>query len=81
MPLDAARQLATILGVLTEHGAAAVIPRLEEALRTGAPLRLPPRATPAVSLADEALPAPLRDIEVASGLAADYDQWLQGGAA
>jgi transposase len=80
-PLDAARQLATILGVLHAQGATAVVPRLEEALRTGAPLRLPRPATPAVELDDTALPATLRDIEVASGLAADYDQWLQGGAA
>jgi hypothetical protein len=27
------------------------------------------------------VPAPLRDIDVASGCAADYDGWLLGGAA
>ena len=46
-------------GVLTTEGASAVIPRLEEALRTGAPLRLPTRRTRMAALEDEALPAPL----------------------
>ena len=67
--------------MLTAEGASAVIPRLEEALRTGAPLRLPTRRTRVAALDDEALPTPLRDIEVTSGIAADYDQWLQDGAA
>jgi transposase len=80
-PIDAARLLATILGVLAEHGAAAVVPRLEVALREGAPLRLPRRLTPAASLGADALPPALREIEVASGVAADYDQWLQDGVA
>ena len=59
------------------------MPALIGALATGTPLLLAltaARSAPApVALA--AVPAPLRDIEVASGCAADYDGWLLGGAA
>jgi transposase len=80
-PIDAARSLATILGVLAEDGPAAVIPRLEQALRAGTPLRLGRRAAPATPLTDDLLPSALRDVEITSGQAADYDQWLQDGVA
>jgi len=79
-PIDAARSLATILGVLAADGPAAVVPLLEQALCAGTPLRLGRRATRAASLGEDLLPPALRDIEVASGVAADYDLWLQGGA-
>jgi len=80
-PLDAARSLATILGALAADGPAAVVPLLEQALCAGTPLRIRRRAARAASLGDDLLPTALRDIEVASGVAADYDQWLQDGVA
>src|SRR5260221_610258 len=59
---------------------ATVSPR---ALPTGAPLLLGVRPARSISgrVALEAVPAPLRDITVTSGCAADYDGWLLGGAA
>ena len=54
------------------------MPALTAALATGTPLLL--ALTPARAaldrLAPDAVPAPLRDIEVGSGCAADYDGWL-----
>ena len=54
------------------------MPALTAALATGTPLLLaltPARAAPR-GVAPDAVPAPLRDIDVASGCAADYDGWL-----
>ncbi len=79
--LDAARHLAKILGDLEAYGAAVVVPALEAALRDGTPLRLALRAPAPPTLASDALPARLRDIAITSGVAADYDRWLQDGAA
>jgi hypothetical protein len=65
------------------YGAAVVVPALTRALATGTPLLLaltPARSTLA-RVAVDAVPAPLRDITVTSGCAADYDGWLLGGAA
>ena len=59
------------LGQLDADGAAVVVPALTRALATGTPLLL----------ALDAVPAALRDINVSSGCAADYDAWLLGGAA
>jgi len=76
-PRDAARLFAKVLGQLDTHGAAVVVPALTSALALGTPLLL--ALTPARSLtcvAPDAVPAPLRDIEVGSGCAADYDGWL-----
>jgi len=57
-----------------------VVPALRVALATGVPLLL--ALTPApVRIAIDALPATLREIDVASGCAADYDAWLLGGVA
>ena len=59
------------------------MPALTVALATGTPLLLaltPARSAP-TRVAPDTVPAPLRDIEVASGCAADYDGWLLGGAA
>jgi hypothetical protein len=81
-PREAARHFAKILGQLETHGAAVVVPALQAALATGAPLllALTPARSP-VRVARDAVPAPLRDIDVASGCAADYDRWLLGGVA
>ncbi len=81
-PREAARHFAKVLGQLETHGAAVVVPALRVALATGAPLllALTPARSP-VRVALDALPAPLREIDVASGCAADYDAWLLGGVA
>ena len=81
-PREAARHFAKVLGQLETHGAAVVVPALQAALATGAPLllALTPARSPA-RVAPDAVPAPLRDIDVASGCAADYDRWLLGGVA
>ena len=81
-PREAARHFAKVLGLLETHGAAVVVPALHRALTIGAPLllALTAAASPA-RLALDAVPTPLRDIDVASGCAADYDAWLLGGAA
>jgi len=81
-PREAARHFAKVLGQLETHGAAIVVPALDRALTTGAPLllALTAAASPA-RIALDTVPAPLRDIDVASGCAADYDAWLLGGVA
>ena len=56
-----------------------VVTRLEAALGTGVPLLLALTPAPPVGpgrLASDAVPAALRDIEVTTGCAADYDGWL-----
>jgi transposase len=73
-PREGARLLAKILGELEARGAAEVIPQLRAALATGAPLLLPRRQAPIAPAVE--VPAPLRDLEIASGCAADYDGWL-----
>jgi transposase len=77
-PRDAARLFAKVLGQLDTQGAAVVVPALTAALVTGTPLLL--ALTPARRSLDrlepDAVPAPLRAIEVGSGCAADYDAWL-----
>jgi len=73
---EAARLFAKILGELETHGAASVVPALQRALTTGAPLtlaRIVAAAPPRVEV-----PAPLRDLDIAMGCAADYDGWLTG---
>jgi hypothetical protein len=58
------------------------VPALTVALATGTPVLLaltPARSAPRI--APDAVPAALRDIDVVSGCAADYDSWLLGGAA
>jgi transposase len=77
-PRDAARLFAKVLGQLDTQGAAVVVPALRAALVAGTPLLLaltPASATPGC-LAPEAVPAHLRDLEIPSGCAADYDGWL-----
>jgi len=76
-PRDAARLFAKVLGQLETHGATVVVPALAAALATGTPLllALTPGWAP-TRIAPDTVPAPLRDIEVSSGCAADYDGWL-----
>ena len=58
------------------------MPALIAALTTGTPLLLALAPAPGVPdrLALDAVPTPLRDIQVATGCAADYDGWLIGVA-
>jgi transposase len=72
-PRDAARLFAKILGELETRGAAEVVPTLEAALAQGTPLLVAPRAGAPLRID---VPAPLQDVAVASGCAADYDTWL-----
>jgi len=74
-PRDAARLFAKILGELETRGAADVVPTLEAALASGTPLIVARRAVPAAAPVVD-VPAPLRDVDVPSGCAADYDAWL-----
>jgi transposase len=78
-PREGARLLAKILGELETRGAAEVIPQLRAALATGTPLLLRRRDSATVCPVD--VPAPLRDLEIGSGHAADYDAWLTGVSA
>jgi transposase len=79
-PRDAARLFAKILGELETRGAADVVPTLEAALATGTPLMVArPAARAAAAPID--VPASLRDLDVPSGCAADYDAWLTEGQA
>jgi hypothetical protein len=77
-PRDAARLFAKVLAQLDTLGFDRVVPALDAALRTGTPVLLaltPGPATPA-PLASDVVPATLRDLDVPSGCAADYDGWL-----
>jgi hypothetical protein len=74
-PRDAARLFAKILGELETRGAADVVPTLEAALATGTPLVVA-RSAPRAATSRIEVPASLRDLEVPSGCAADYDAWL-----
>lgn len=76
---DAARLLAKILGELHTRGADAVIPALHAVLATGAPLGLASIVTATPTPID--IPPVLRDVDVRSGCAADYDAWLRGVSA
>jgi len=78
-PREAARLFAKVLGQLDTYGAAVAVPALTTALVTGTPLLLaltPARPSPD-RVALDAVPPLLRDIEVTSGCAADYDGWLR----
>jgi transposase len=77
-PREAARLFAKVLGQLDTQGFDVVGPALETALRTGTPLllALTPGSSAAPPLDRDVVPAPLREIDVPSGCAADYDGWL-----
>jgi transposase len=82
-PKQAARIFAKVLGHVEARGLAAVAAVLVDALSRGEPLllALAPPPAPANDVAPEALPRSLREVEVVSGLAADYDALLAGGDA
>jgi hypothetical protein len=77
-PREAARLFAKVLGQLDTHGFDIVVPAIERALDRGTPvlLALTPGTSVPERLAADSVPAGLRDLEVASGRAADYDDWL-----
>jgi hypothetical protein len=56
-----------------------VVSALETALTTGAPLTLAQLATATPARIE--IPSSLRDVEIGSGCAADYDGWLTGASA
>ena len=77
-PREAARLFAKVLGQLDTRGFDVIVPALEAALRTGTPvlLALTPGAAALAALDADAVPLPLRGLEISSGCAADYDGWL-----
>lgn len=77
-PREAARLFAKVLGALETHGFDRVVPAIETALGTGTPilLALTPGGHATPPLDREVVPATLRELEVPSGCAADYDSWL-----
>jgi transposase len=77
-PREAARLFAKVLGQLDTHGFDVVVPAVQTALRMGTPilLALTPGTSAVVPLAPDVVPASLREIDVPSGCAADYDGWL-----
>lgn len=81
-PKQAARAFAQIMKCVVEQGETAVASKLELALATGEALQLAAAPTPAPSpaMASEALPPALRDVEVASASASDFDALLAGAA-
>ena len=76
---DAARLLAKILGELEVRGAGTVIAALEAVLATGAPIGLASIISAVPTTVD--VPPALRDVDVATSSAADYDTWLLGVSA
>lgn len=80
-PKQAARIFAKVLGHVETRGIGAVAAVLNDALMRGEPflLALAPPPAPANDVAPDALPRALRDVEVVSGRAADYDALLAGG--
>jgi transposase len=73
-PREAARLFARVLGELETRGAADVVPTLEAALATGTSFLVARSAARAAARVD--VPAALREHDVPSGCAADYDAWL-----
>jgi transposase len=74
---EAARLFAKVLGQIEAQGLAHVTATVTGALTTGGPILLALTSRPATpSLEGIEVPAALRDIDVPSGCAADYDGWL-----
>lgn len=74
---EAARLFAKVLGQIEIQGLARVARAAASALADGTPLLLAIRPTPVASVLETtAVPPALRDLDVASGCAADYDAWL-----
>jgi hypothetical protein len=72
---EAARLFAKVLGQIEAQGLPQVAGTLTAALTTGTPLLLA-AAAPVRAGASIDVPLALRDLDVASGCAADYDGWL-----
>lgn len=80
-PKQAARVFAQVVQAIEVQGAEAVAARVEVALTQGEPLPLALRVTTSTrSLQAEALPASIRDLDIETARAADFDV-LMGGAA
>jgi transposase len=81
-PKQGARAFAQVLKAVVEHGETAVARRLELALAAGEPLLLAahPPPPPSVLINADALPHALRDVQVATAAAADFDALLRGAA-
>ncbi len=78
-PKQASRIFAHVLRSVVDLGERLTAERVRRALESGEPLLLALRPSePAPSMALEALPVRLREIDVASGRAADYDRLLGG---
>ncbi|MBV8341330.1 MAG: IS21 family transposase [Gammaproteobacteria bacterium] len=80
-PKQAARVFAKVLGHVETRGAETVATTLSDALSRSEPLllALAPPPAPCAIVADDALPASLRAVDVAAGRAADYDALLRSG--
>ena len=80
-PKQAARVFAQVLKAVVRDGETTVARRLDLALSTGESLQLAVNPPPPPSvMANEALPAALRDVQVSSASAADFDALLRGRA-
>lgn len=79
-PKQAAHVFAHVLRAVIELGERVVAERIRRALDIGEPvlLSLGPAVPTPPSIADEAVPPALRDVEIAAGRAADYDHLLGG---
>jgi transposase len=73
---EAARLFAKVLGQIDTQGLARVAATCAAALAAGTPLLLALTAPAAMSPTPVDVPSALRDLEVPSGCAADYDGWL-----
>jgi hypothetical protein len=74
---EAARLFAKVLGQIETQGLVTVTTALTGALARGTPLLLALTPAPApAGLATVDVPSVLREVEVLSGCAADYDGWL-----
>lgn len=80
-PRQASRVFAKVLDHVVRRGVVEVSAVIEAALRRGEPLllALAPPSVPPRGLDEDALPSSLRDVEVPSARAADYDALLVGG--
>jgi hypothetical protein len=65
-----------VLGQIEIHGLAHVATTVTGALTTGTPILLALTPPTAAARAVVDVPPALRDIDVPSGCAADYDSWL-----
>lgn len=80
-PKEGARVFARVLSFIEKRGITDVAHRIEKALERGEPLllALPPPARALPRLAHEELPHGLGSLDVETGRAGDYDDWLRGG--